>query len=110
MTTKSYVQDPETGKLVPKSQYRHPQTRVAPDIMQTFEPFTSQIDNRKISNRDALKAHNREHQVTNIQDYGPDWFKRHEKQRQEQHHIKSSEAKQRRRESIIQAVMQQNMR
>ena len=77
---KSWVQDPATGKLIPKEEWIHrsqPSTYVHGDI----SPFVSPIDGSTIYTRRQLAAHNRRHGVTDVRDYGPDWFPRKAKER-----------------------------
>ena len=65
----SFVQDPETGKLVPR-ETRPPTPRPsAPMVMKGLEPFKSPIDGSIISTRNQLAAHNKKHGVTNVGDY-----------------------------------------
>lgn len=64
----SFVQDPETGKLVPKGKYERPSVN-APMVMNVMKEFKSPIDGSIISSRSKLAAHNKRHGVTNASDY-----------------------------------------
>lgn len=80
----SWIQDPETGKFIPKEQYlREKQSREF-YIRDDIEPFISPIDQSVISSRSKLREHNLKHGVTDLRDYGDDWFKRKAKERAEQ--------------------------
>ena len=69
MTRKTWVQDPHTGKLVPKDEYvRRPDNATAA-IQGDIEPFVSPIDGRTISSRSVLRQHHSEHGVTDSRDY-----------------------------------------
>jgi len=46
-----------------------------------FVPFRSPIDQTVISCPSNLRAHNKKHGVTNIRDYGANWFERKNKER-----------------------------
>lgn len=77
----SWIQDPISGKLIPKSEYvRAYRSNVY--IQKSFEPFTSPIDGSVISDRAQLRAHNKKHSVTDMRDYGPEWFARKKKERE----------------------------
>ena len=84
MAKKTWIQDPETGKLIPKEEYRR--RTVAHDksfVQGDLEPFMSPIDGKMIYSRRQLKEHNKKHGVTDMRDYGPDWFERKAKERQQ---------------------------
>jgi hypothetical protein len=69
----SFVQDPHTGKLVPKSDYQ----RVDPDapyVQGDIEAFKSPIDGTIIDDRAKLRRHNAQHGVTNSADYSPEYL------------------------------------
>lgn len=73
MTKKSWVQDPETGKLVPKEEWRGPRSE-APAIHGDIEGFVSPVDGSHITSRSALRAHNHRHGVTDCRDYSPGYL------------------------------------
>ena len=68
MTRRTWVQDPKTGKLIPKEEYRREVDHSA-YIQGDIASFVSPIDGRVISDRSHLRRHNAEHGVTNSQDY-----------------------------------------
>lgn len=77
---KTWIQDPETRKLIPKEEYIRAQRQ--PSYVQgDIEPFVSPIDGKAIYSRRQLREHNHKHGVTDLRDYGPDWFSRKAKER-----------------------------
>jgi hypothetical protein len=76
----TWVQDPDTGKLIPKQEWlrmkyegaSQPPTAILNDI----EAFVSPIDGSVLTGRAALREHNKRHGVTNIRDYGENYFDR----------------------------------
>jgi len=80
MTRRSWVQDPVTGKLIPKEEWngrRPAEVTIQADI----DPFISPIDGRTISSRSHLRAHNAEHGVTDSRDYSPRFMQERSDQR-----------------------------
>ena len=77
---RSYVQDPETGKLVPREEWvdRRERTHF---VHGDIDSFTSPIDGRVISDRGHLRAHNKEHGVTDSRDYSPEFIAKRAKER-----------------------------
>ena len=73
MTIKSWIQDPKSGKLVPKAEYRPPKQQQF-GIMPDITPFKSPIDGQILSTRSTLEEHNRRHNVTNSADYSKQWY------------------------------------
>lgn len=70
----SWVQDPVTGKLIPKVEYHaHYQDSIL--IQGDIEPFVSPIDQSVISSRSTLRAHMKKHGVTDSRDYSQDYYK-----------------------------------
>ena len=67
--TGGYIQDPETGKLLPRSEYVRPKENKSAMVMNPLQDFKSPIDGQIISSRPQLEAHNRKHGVTNSADY-----------------------------------------
>lgn len=67
--TASYIQDPDTGELIERSEYVPKVTVNAPMVMNPMQDFVSPIDKTVISTRSQLAAHNKKHGVTNVQDY-----------------------------------------
>ena len=106
MSKESYVLDPETKKLVPKDEYY---AKKAFHNLQTFtineiRSFVSPIDGTIIDSPGKLKAHNKKHGVTNIQDYGPEYFERKAKERDRILSGKSRQSKQERINVIMEAT------
>lgn len=52
-----WIQDPETGKLIPASEYVPPSNRSA-FIRADIGPFVSPIDKKVIGGRKQLREHN----------------------------------------------------
>ena len=67
MSRTTYVYDTLAGKMVVKGSYLNMVD--APAIMPRHKEFISPIDGKTISTRQQLKAHNKEHGVTNASDY-----------------------------------------
>lgn len=73
MSRRSWVQDPETGKLIPKEEW-HGRRISGPYVVRDIDPFISPIDGSVITSRPQLDKHNREHGVTNTADYSPEYM------------------------------------
>lgn len=105
----SWIQDPETGKLISKDELanRDPD---APAVHGSIEAFKSPIDGTIIDDRRTLREHNRKHGVTNIQDYGDNggqaFFERKHKERSAAMTGQSREEKRERVETIKRAIAQ----
>ena len=74
MTRKTWVQDPHTGKLIPKDQYVRRSDNASATIQGDIEPFVSPIDGKTISSRSVLRQHHREHGVTDARDYSHEYM------------------------------------
>ncbi len=74
----TYVYDKATGKVVEKPKYRRDSMSAA---VHTFDPFTSAIDGTRIRDAAQLASHDKKHGVTDPRNYGPDWFERESKRR-----------------------------
>jgi hypothetical protein len=74
MARKTWVQDPTTGKLVPKHEYqrRSPDTTAA--VQTDIDPFVSPITGRTITSRSVLRQHNTDHGVTDSRDYSDEFL------------------------------------
>jgi hypothetical protein len=72
-----FVYDKDQKKCVKKQETNISGYHIQGDI----EPFISPIDKTVITGRAALRAHNKRHGVTDIRDYGPEWFKRRGKEK-----------------------------
>lgn len=73
MARQSWVQDPKTGKLIPKEEYQREGSDSA-YIQGPIDSFVSPIDGRVIRDRKHLRDHNREHGVTNSADYSHEFM------------------------------------
>ena len=78
---KTWVQDPETRKFVLKEDYLRKQNSSKGFIQEDIKPFVSPIDGEPIYTRRQLREHNKKHGVTDMRDYGNDWFSRKAKER-----------------------------
>jgi len=104
MTRKSWVQDPETGKLIPKEEYqRYGPTSAA--IQGDIEPFVSPVDGQHITSRSQLRAHNARHGVTDSRDYSHDFLMDRSTKRINQMTGKTPQAKQERISLIKEALL-----
>lgn len=107
MPRKTYVQDPATGKLVPKEEYRR-QAPSAPSVLPDIEPFVSPVDGRVIGSRPTLRDHNAEHGVVQHGEYGENggqaYFERAGRARQERLQALDTRSRQERLETVIRAV------
>ena len=77
MSRKTYVQHPETRKMVPLAEVdwdRH-RTRGAQNfqIMPDIEPFVSTVDGSVITSRSRLRSHNERHGVVNFHEFDGHW-------------------------------------
>ena len=100
MTTKSWVQDPVTGKLIPKHLYVPQSENRVPYIQGDIEPFVSPITKEVISDRGKLRNHMREHGVTHSDDYSKEFLHKRRLAREAEMTGQTSAAKQERREII----------
>lgn len=83
---KRYIQDRETGKFIThdefnKKFYGDKKRNASHSILGELEEFVSPIDGSLIDDRSKLRAHNKRHGVTDMRDYGPDYFDRKGKER-----------------------------
>ena len=78
----SWIQCPQTGKLIPKNEYVHPDNR-APFILSDITSFRSPIDGTLIDDRGKLRRHNLRHGVTDSRDYSPEYYARKQQQSNE---------------------------
>lgn len=77
----SYVQCPETNKLIPREQLTPTPRPNAPMVMKGHEAFKSPIDGSIISTRQQLADHNKKHGVTNVSDYSPRYIENKARER-----------------------------
>lgn len=99
----SWVIDPVTKKLVPRAEFTRP-TQAVHAVHGDIEAFRSPIDGTIIDDRGKLREHNKRHGVTNIADYGPEYFERCHKQRSETMQGTSQATRQQRRKTILNAI------
>jgi hypothetical protein len=99
----SWVQDPNTGKLIPKDEYV-PKGASRHEIMVDIEPFVSPVDGSFISSRSQLREHNKRHGVTNIRDYGDGYFERKAHERNEVLQGKTPQSRKERIEALREAI------
>jgi hypothetical protein len=71
----AWVQDSETGEFIPKSEF-HTIDPDAPTVLRALDEFISPIDGQRITDRGQLRRHNERHGVTNMADYGENYFDR----------------------------------
>lgn len=71
----SWIQDPLTGKLIPRDEYVRPCLNPSASIQGDIESFVSPIDGQLIDDRGKLRRHNKQHGVTNSADYTDQWVK-----------------------------------
>ena len=69
-----------------------------------FETFQSPIDQSVISCPSKLRAHNKKHGVTNIRDYGDEWFGRKNKERGDNITGNTKQARNERIENVKEAL------
>ena len=72
----SWVQDPETGKLIPRDEYhKHLAERDRSAFIQgDLQPFVSPITQEVISDRGKLRRHMKHHGVTHASDYSNEYM------------------------------------
>lgn len=83
MARRTWVQDPDTGKLIPKEKYR----RRGPDsayIQGDLEGVRSPIDGTLLDDRGKLRRHNAKHGVTDSRDYSEEYSKQQRDKRKRQ--------------------------
>ena len=103
MARKTWVQDPETGKLIPKEEYRRGsdyQHYIQGDI----DPFVSPVDGSVISDRSHLRRHNARHGVTDKRDYSEDFMQKRNARRVAEAKGQTPEARRERVELIKRAL------
>lgn len=99
----SWIQDPQTGKLIPKEEYRRGMP-LGPRIQPDIDAFISPVDGKPIYSRRQLREHNARHGVTNVADYGESWFERKASERAAELKCESSRSRRDRIEAIQRAL------
>ena len=93
----TYVYDKNTGKVVEKAKRTDP----APGAIHIFSPRVSQIDGTEIRDAAQLAEHDKKHGVTDPRNYGPDWFERKGRERDDRLTGQTKEDKRSRLNAII---------
>lgn len=101
MTRKTWVQDPQTGKLVPKHAYQRREGNKTAVVQGDIEPFISPITGETITSRSVLRDHNRTHGVTDSRDYSDSFLIERSTKRINEMTGRTPAAKQERRELIM---------
>lgn len=101
MAKRSWVQDPITGKLVPKHEYVRRSGLETAAVQGDIEPFVSPITGKTITSRSLLRAHNAEHGVTDSRDYSDAFLAERSRKRDDEMTGNNPVAKQERRELIM---------
>lgn len=70
MARKSWVQHPETGKLIPKEEYVRPTSNPSAFVRGDNVEFVSPVDNSVVSGQKALREHNARNGVVDSREYG----------------------------------------
>ena len=70
-----YIQNPKTGKLVPRETYLAGQETKGESaaVHADFDPFLSPVDRKMINSRKELKEHHKRHGTTDSRDYPADF-------------------------------------
>tara|TARA_R100000655_G_scaffold102354_1_gene148126 strand:+ start:37 stop:381 length:345 start_codon:yes stop_codon:yes gene_type:complete len=77
----SWIQHPETGKLIPRDEYVSPQDERHFFAQGDFKSFVSPIDGKVIDDRGKMRRHMEEHGVAPSSEYSADFLARREKAR-----------------------------
>lgn len=78
-------------------------------IAPTFEPFLSPIDGSMITCPKKLRDHNKRHGVTDIRDYGDDFFRRMSEQMYKEKTGDTPQAREERRQLCYKVLEQYKM-
>jgi hypothetical protein len=101
----SWVYDKQLEKMVPKNEYRQPtQGDEYATVLKQLDPFISPIDGTMIDDRGKLREHNKKHGVTNVADYGEQYFERRQTEMHNETIGNTKEAKRERIETIKEAM------
>ena len=106
----SWVFDPVSQELIEKSAYRpSDNSPCAPAIHGSIDAFVSPIDRSIIDDRGKLREHNKRHGVTNVADYGEDYFERRGKEKYAEQQGSTKEAKEQRVDAIKRAMYEHGL-
>ena len=96
----SWIQDPETGKLIPKELFKRQGQTADYYVQGALEPFISPVTKELITSREQLRLHNKEHGITNSADYSDEYMAKKIKQREDRLNGNTHQAKTERIELI----------
>ena len=102
-----WIQDPATGKLVPRDEFFAGEDVDAPAVHAKFEPFLSPVDKKPIESRKQLREHHKKHNTTDSRDYKDDYINKRAAARMRE---TQKSMKQSRREDIGRAIYQHDLR
>ena len=111
MSKHSWIQI--NGQLIPKEEYYGQNTRSSVagyTILKDIEPFISPVDGKIINSRSQLRVHNKQHDVTNMADFSPEYVEKKVKERQLRLHGQTRADKQDRIEALKRAYESQPRR
>ncbi len=96
----SWIQHPETGKLIPRDEYVRPTSERYFFAQGDFDSFVSPVDGSVIDDRGKLRKHMKEHGITQSSDYSPEYYAKKTKAREDALAGEGRAATQERKESI----------
>ena len=104
MSKKSYVFDPKTKKMVEKIAFSESNNEKTAFVHDEIDAFVSPVDGSVIDSRRKLREHNKKHGVTDMRDYGPQYFERKQRERDEILSAKVGSERKGRIEAIQEAI------
>ena len=104
MATRSWIQHPITGKLIPRDEYVRPSMNKSAYVHGDVESFVSPITQEVISDRAQLRRHNAEHGVTDSRDYSKEYVHSRRMKREAEMLGQTHQAKVERRTEINEAL------
>ncbi len=66
MARTTYIQDPDTLRLIPKDEYYHREDVDAPMVMGDIQPYQSMVTGEMITSRSVHREHLRRHQLIEV--------------------------------------------
>ena len=105
----SWVQDPETGKLIPRSEVVQ-KSYNAPSVMGDIVDFVSPVTKELITDRGQLRRHNKKHGITNSADYSPEFMLKRSQNRVNEATGNTPQARAERREMLNRELTKQGIR